>query len=72
MAGKADFTQDEWKTLSKGVTGAGMLVSLAHRGLERQLRRGDGPGQADGGAAHPQPKSARARAGRDTRHGIRA
>ena len=31
MAGKADFTEDEWKTLSKGVTGAGMLVSLAHK-----------------------------------------
>ena len=31
MAGKADFTEDEWKTLSKGVTGAGMLVSVAHK-----------------------------------------
>ena len=31
MAGKADFTEDEWKTLSKGVTGTGMLVSLAHK-----------------------------------------
>ena len=31
MAGKADFTEDEWDTLEKGVTGAGMLVSVAHR-----------------------------------------
>jgi hypothetical protein len=31
MAGKADFTEDEWKGLAKGVTGAGMLVSLAHK-----------------------------------------
>ena len=29
MAGKADFTEAEWQTLEKGVTGAGMLVSLA-------------------------------------------
>jgi tellurite resistance protein len=31
MAGKADFTEDEWKALQKGVTGAGMLVSLSDR-----------------------------------------
>lgn len=31
MAGKADFTEAEWKTLSRSVTGAGMLVSLAHK-----------------------------------------
>jgi len=31
MAGKTDFTEDEWKGLAKGVTGAGMLVSLAHK-----------------------------------------
>ena len=29
MATKADFTEDEWKTLEKGVMGAGMLVSLS-------------------------------------------
>ena len=29
MATKADFTEDDWKTMQKGVTGAGMLVSLA-------------------------------------------
>jgi hypothetical protein len=31
MSGKADFTEDEWKVLQRGVTGAGMLVSTAHR-----------------------------------------
>ena len=31
MAGKADFTEDEWEALQKGVMGAGMLVSVAHR-----------------------------------------
>ena len=31
MAGKADFTEDEWKGLQQGVTGAGMLVSTSHR-----------------------------------------
>ena len=31
MAGKADFTEDEWDALEQGVTGAGMLVSVAHR-----------------------------------------
>ena len=31
MAGKTDFTEDEWKNLQQGVTGAGLLVSAAHR-----------------------------------------
>ena len=31
MATKADFTEEEWETLQKGVTGAGMLVSLSDR-----------------------------------------
>ena len=30
MAGKADFTEDEWKELQQGVTGAGLLLSTAH------------------------------------------
>ena len=29
MATKADFSEDEWKTLHKGVTGAGMYVSAS-------------------------------------------
>lgn len=33
MAGKADFTTDEWDTMQKGVTGAGMFVSLADPGF---------------------------------------
>jgi tellurite resistance protein len=31
MAHKSDFTEDEWKELQQGVTGAGLLVSTAHR-----------------------------------------
>jgi hypothetical protein len=31
MAGKDDFTEDEWDALKKGVTGSGLLVSVAHR-----------------------------------------
>jgi len=31
VATKDDFTEDEWKTLHKGVTGAGLLVSVADR-----------------------------------------
>jgi hypothetical protein len=29
VATKADFTEEEWKTMQKGVTGAGMLVSVS-------------------------------------------
>jgi hypothetical protein len=31
MATKADFTDDEWVALQRGVTGSGMLVSLSDR-----------------------------------------
>jgi len=31
MAGKSDFTESEWDTLRKGVTGAGLAVSLGDR-----------------------------------------
>jgi hypothetical protein len=33
MAGKDNFTEQEWETMQKGVTGAGLLVSLADRGF---------------------------------------
>ena len=33
MAKKSDFTEQEWETLQKGVTGAGLLVSLSDRGF---------------------------------------
>ena len=33
MATKADFTEDEWKGMQKGVTGAGTLVSVGDRDL---------------------------------------
>jgi hypothetical protein len=31
MATKADFTPEEWESLQRGVTGAGLLVSLSDR-----------------------------------------
>ena len=31
MAGKSDFTEQEWEQLHKGVAGAGLLVSLSDR-----------------------------------------
>ena len=31
MAGKSDFTQQEWEQVHKGLTGAGLLVSLSDR-----------------------------------------
>ena len=31
MAGKSDFTEDEWEQLRKGVTGAGLLVAVSDR-----------------------------------------
>ena len=33
MAGKSDFTEEEWAQLRKGATGAGLLVSVSDRGF---------------------------------------
>ena len=33
MTSKADFTEQEWETLQKAVTGAGLLVSVSDRGF---------------------------------------
>lgn len=33
MAGKSDFTEQEWETLQRGVTGAGLMVTVADRGF---------------------------------------
>ena len=33
MAGKSDFTDEEWEQLRKGATGAGLLVSVSDRGF---------------------------------------
>jgi hypothetical protein len=33
MATKADFTDEEWKAMQEGITGAGMFVALADRGF---------------------------------------
>lgn len=31
MATKADFSEDEWQAMQRGITGAGMLVSVSDR-----------------------------------------
>lgn len=33
MATKADFTEQEWETLEKGITGAGFLMAISDRGF---------------------------------------
>src|SRR3954468_3594727 len=33
MTSKDDFSEQEWETLQKGVTGAGLLVSVSDRGF---------------------------------------
>jgi hypothetical protein len=33
MATRADFTDEEWKAMQEGITGAGMYVALADRGF---------------------------------------
>jgi hypothetical protein len=33
MATKTDFTEQEWETLQKGVTGAGFLMAVSDRGF---------------------------------------
>jgi hypothetical protein len=33
MATKSDFTEQEWDALQRGVTGAGLIVSLSDRGF---------------------------------------
>jgi hypothetical protein len=38
MAGKADFTEQEWDQLRMGATGAGLLVSVSDRGFLDSLK----------------------------------
>ena len=38
MAGKADFTEEEWEQLRKGATGAGLLVSVSDRSFLDSLK----------------------------------
>jgi hypothetical protein len=33
MATRADFTEEEWKTMQEGITGAGLFVALVDRGF---------------------------------------
>jgi hypothetical protein len=38
VAGKADFTEEEWGQLRKGATGAGLLVSVSDRSFLDSLK----------------------------------
>ena len=51
MATKADFTEDEWKTMQKGVTGAGMLVSVSDRDFTDSFGEASALAKYLGGAA---------------------
>jgi hypothetical protein len=56
MAAKTDFTEDEWKELQQGVTGAGLLVSTAHRDFTDSF--GEAKAVAQELAAHRDSESA--------------
>jgi hypothetical protein len=56
MAGKADFTEQEWEDLQQGVTGAGLLVSTAHRDFTDSF--GEASSIAKQFAAHRDSESA--------------
>jgi hypothetical protein len=56
MAGKADFTEVEWKQLQQGVTGAGLTVSTAHRDFTDSF--GEAKAVASHLAAHRDSESA--------------
>ena len=53
MAGKADFTEEEWEQLRKGATGAGLLVSDERPQLLRQLQGGGLAGASTSPEAAP-------------------
>jgi hypothetical protein len=53
MAGKADFTAQEWESLQQGVTGAGLLVSLSDRSFLTPSKR-----QAHSASTSPRPSRA--------------
>ena len=55
MATKEDFTEAEWKALEKGVTGAGMLVSVSDRDFTDSF--GEASALAKALAAHQQSPS---------------
>jgi hypothetical protein len=42
MAGKANFTEQEWETLHKGVTGGGLLVSVSDRSFFDSFKEAGG------------------------------
>ena len=68
MAGKADFTEDELKDLQQAVTGAGLLVSSAHRDFTDSF--GEASTVAKQLAAHRESESQLIRELSEHRHGF--
>lgn len=68
MATKADFTEDEWTALQKGLTGAGMLVSISQPGFTDTFKEANALAK-NLAAAHTKSESALIREVADTRGG---
>ena len=47
MAGKLDFTEQEWEDLRKGATGAGLLVSVSDRSFFDTFKEANAGGKYD-------------------------
>jgi hypothetical protein len=74
MATKADFTEDEWKAMQSGITGAGMFVAVADRSFFDNFKEANALAQHLS-AAHQRNESALIRelaAGHDRPFGFTA
>ena len=47
MPTKADFSEDEWQAMQKGITGAGMLVSVTDRDFTDSFGEASAPSHSD-------------------------
>ena len=71
MAAKTDFTPEEWDTLQKGVTGAGMMVSLADPGFFDSFKESWRPHQVSVRGAEQQHEPTDQRGGPSKGHRLR-
>ena len=71
MATKADFTEEEWKTMQKGVTGAGMLVSVSDPDFTDSFGEASSLAKYLAGAAAGERKRPDSRSRARARHRIR-
>jgi hypothetical protein len=74
MAGKSDFTEEEWETMHKGVTGAGLLMSVSDRGFLDSFKEAGALARhlAERGSSAQQYERGRARARGDARDRVRS